>query len=396
MKKYKSFLILLIIIMIIPFIMKILKKEHKVKYENNKYEVSERFIIKENKHYYEFEITKKNEKYTYILNEKLNKRKEIIKDIKEYKEGNIKCILPIYKKKIDNELYCIENSNQVSNYYLKDNEDYNKILSKVKKYKINKLTTSKKKTKYENMIIYQENILDDYAYLIWNYKGIYIIKNNDIKYQEFLKYDLYDNIMNALTSRYYVLFENTSVNGIENIHCYDLIKDKYKTIKLEEKIDKDSYINGVYNDKIYVTDKKNKIQYRIDVKKEKIEEIGNEALGYIKDPSNEKDVLNKSDFFLEEVYFNSMYIEEENYSEVIEKNDKYYFRTDSSFYERISNNNILLFNIDNIKEWQVYDKDILVLKDNEVYLYNNENGLNKIIEYNELNYNYENIIKLWK
>ena len=45
--------------------------------------------------------------------------------------------------------------------------------------------------------------------------------------------------------------------------------DKKKTIKLKNKISTDSYINGVVDKKIYLTDKDNLIQYKIDPKKRK-------------------------------------------------------------------------------------------------------------------------------
>ena len=398
MRKYKTYLICVIIIMAIPFVVKIFKKSHEVKYEVDKYSIEEKFLIEKRIHNYNITIKNKDEIYTFNINNKMNKRKKIIKDIKTYTEGNITCIIPIYKKNIDKEIYCNLNNVQVSKNYIKDNDNFKKILKKIKKYEIDNIETSTKKTNYENITYYKQNIENKEAFILWNYKGIYIINNEEVKYQQFLDYDLYDNIMNTITSRYYVLFENTSVNGIENIHYYDLKKDKYKIFKLEDKISKDSYINGVYDDKIYVTDKKKKVQYKIDIKKEKIEEIGNEELGYIKYHNDEKEILNKSDFFMQEVYFNDKYIDEndENNSEVIEKNNKLYYKTDGIFQEKINNNSVLLFELDNIKEWGVYKEDILLLRDNEVYLYNNKKGLNKILEYNELNYNYKNIIKLWK
>lgn len=396
MKKYKTYLYIMGIILIIPIILKVIKNNHEVNYKVSKYDIEEKFSINEGIHNFNITIKNENEIYTYNLNKKLNKRKKIIKEIKTFKQENITCIIPIYKNYKETEIYCNEDKNQVSKYYLNNNNNYKKILKKAEKYKIKSINISNKKTKYKNINIYKDNIIGEESLIIWNYKGIYIIRNDSNKYQQFINYDLYDNIMNTMTSRYYVLFENTSVNGIEKIHCYDLKKDKYKVIELEEKISKESYINGVYKDKIYVSDKKNKVQYKIDIKKEKIEEVGNEELGYISNPSNEKDRLNKSDFFLEERYFNSKYVENENYSEVIENKDKYYFRMNNSFYEKINDNNILLFELENVKEWQVYNDDILLLKDDEIYIYNEARGLCKIAEYNELNYNYQNIIKLWK
>ena len=68
-----------------------------------------------------------------------------------------------------------------------------------------------------------------------------ILNNKELKYQKILNYDLYDNIMAVSIDRYYVLFENTDVNGIKNIYYYDSKNKKLNTFKLKEKLSKDSY-----------------------------------------------------------------------------------------------------------------------------------------------------------
>ena len=65
-------------------------------------------------------------------------------------------------------------------------------------------------------------------------------------------------------------------------------------------------------------------------------------------------------------------------------------------YKKTNNNKILLFEIENIKDWKVIGEELLIIKDDILYWYNENKGLRKIIEYNELKYNYENIYTLWK
>ena len=191
----------------------------------------------------------------------MNKRKKVIKGIKTINKDNLKCIIPTYKKNIDNDIYCLEDNKQVSTYSLLKNKTFKKIISSAKEYKIELPSSDNKSKDYKKINVYQNNINEDEAYILWSYKGINILKNDEFKYVKFLEDDLYDNVMATTTSKYYVLFENSDVMGIENIHYYDIKKDKYKVYKLKEKISKDSYINGVYDDLIYVTDNKKKIQY---------------------------------------------------------------------------------------------------------------------------------------
>ena len=386
--------------MMIPIIIKTFQKKHNVEYKVGKYNINEKFYIEEKSHNYEFKITNKKETYSFILNSNVNKRKKIIKDIKIYKKNNIKCIIPIYVKDISKNIYCLENNNQVSNYYLKDNDNFKSIIEDTKKYKVNLPSDSEKYKEFKKIKVYQNNINDNTAYIIWNYKGIYILKNNELKQQKFLNYDLYDNIMSTTTSNYFVLFENSNVMGIEKIHYYDIKNDKYNIFKLKDKISKDSYINGVYDDLIYVTDNKKKIQYTINVKKEKIEEVGKEELGYTKYTNKKKEEMNKSDFFMKEQLFDNEKIENKkitNSKDLVKEDQIYYYLDNNKFYKNINGyNSILLFELDNIKDWKINNKDLIIFVDDLVYIYNDELGLRKIIEYNELNYNYKNIVKYWK
>jgi len=377
--------------MIIPFILKTFEKQHKVKYKIKNYNIDESFYMNNKKHNYDFFISNKNKKYSYTLTENINKRKKIIKDIKDYKSNNISCIIPIYKKSIDYNIYCLEDNKQVSNYYLKDNKDFNKILNKVKKYNIKISSPSNNFVKYKKIKVFQKNIMKDYTYLVWDYKGIYIIKNNELKYQKFISYDLYDNIMSIVTNRYYVLFENSDVMGIDKIHYYDLKKDKYKVFKLKKKISKNSYINGVINDLIYVTDKDKKIEYTINIKRKKIEVVGKDE-EFIQYSNGKKNLLNKSDFFMKKQIFNNELVN----NKIKEMNNEY-SKNDNIIYKRINNKNkILLFELSNIKKWYIYDSNILLIKEDELYIYNSDTGLKKILEYNELKYNEENLVQLWK
>lgn len=391
MKKYKLFLICLIVLMIIPIILKTIEKKHKSNYKINDYNIKESFYIKDKNHNYDIVISNKNQKYSYTITENLNKRKKIIKSIKTYKSNNITCIIPNYKKNIDSRIYCLKDDKQVSNYYLEDNQDYKKILKKIKNNNLVLPSNSDNKTNYKKINIYQKNILKDNLYILWNYKGINIISNNSIKNQKILNYDLYDNIMSTVTSRYYVLFENTNVMGIENIHYYDLKKDKYNTFKLENKISKNSYINGVYNDLIYITDIDKKIEYTLNVKKKKLEIIGQDE-EFIKYSNNKKEVLNKSDFFMKKQFFNNEIIS----NSIIEDNYKYFIKNNKVYKKLENENNILLFELDNIKKWYTYNKDLILISEDTLYFYNDDTGLRKIIEYNELKYNNEDLIQFWK
>ena len=392
-KQIKLLVLLIFIILLIPFIRKIFIKEYNIIYEKNNFIINEIYKYENKEHKFEINIKNKEYEITYLLNEDFNKNNEIIKDIKLYQEKDINCILPIYTKNIENKLYCVKDNKQVSNYYLNKNKDYNNILKQVKKYKIKKLESNNKTTKYKNLKIYKNNLKEEDIFTIWDYKGINIIEKNNNKYVKILDYDLYDEIKTIIYDKYFVLFENNHVDGIENIYYYDFKKDKLKLYNPEIIISKDFYINGVVNNLIYVTDNKTKKEYTINLIKKEIEQIS-KANEYITYKDNKFISLTKSDYFMEKQIFSNNKIIDKKISkeEHVKENNIYYYIEDNKFIRKIEDRNSeILFELENIKDWKIINGKILLISEDILYIYDDNRGLVPIVQSNELNYNYENI-----
>ena len=392
-KQIKLLVLLIFIILLIPFIRKIFIKEYNIIYEKNNFIINEIYKYENKEHKYEINIKNKEYEITYLLNEDFNKNNEIIKDIKLYQEKDINCILPIYTKSIENKLYCVKDNKQVSNYYLNKNKDYNNILKQVKKYKIKKLESNNKTTKYKNLKIYKNNLKEEDIFTIWDYKGINIIEKNNNKYVKILDYDLYDEIKTIIYDKYFVLFENSHVDGIENIYYYDFKKDKLKLYNPEIIISKDFYINGVVNNLIYVTDNKAKKEYTINLIKKEIEQIS-KANEYITYKDNKFISLTKSDYFMEKQIFSNNKTKDKSISKEdhIKENNIYYYIEDNKFIRKIEDRNSeILFELENIKDWKIINGKILLISEDILYIYDDNRGLVPIVQSNELNYNYENI-----
>ena len=392
-KQIKLLVLLIFIILLIPFIRKLFIKEYNIIYEKNNFIINEIYKYENKEHKFEINIKNKEYEITYLLNEDFNKNNEIIKDIKLYQEKDINCILPIYTKNIENKLYCVKDNKQVSNYYLNKNKDYNNILKQVKKYKIKKLESNNKTTKYKNLKIYINNLKEEDIFTIWDYKGINIIEKNKNKYVKILDYDLYDEIKTIIYDKYFVLFENSHVDGIENIYYYDFKKDKLKLYNPEIIISKDFYINGVVNNLIYVTDNKAKKEYTINLIKKEIEQIS-KANEYITYKDNKFISLTKSDYFMEKQIFSNNKTKNKSISkeDYIKENNIYYYIEDNKFIRKIEDRNSeILFELENIKDWKIINGKILLISEDILYIYDDNRGLVPIVQSNELNYNYENI-----
>lgn len=402
MDKIKKIILVIFLLVLVYFGYKILIKEHEVSYKIDKYNIKEHFYINKS-HYYDLIINKDKLNYTYTLNKNLSKEKRIIKSIKTYKSNNLVCIVPIYKDDIESNVYCNLDNEEVSiDYLIKTyNNDFKKIKKKIKKYKIEYPSSSKVYKKYKNNTVFQNNILDNYNYYIWTYKGILVLNNKELKYQKVLNYDLYDNIMAISIDRYYVIFENTDVNGIENIYYYDSRKNKLNTFKLKEKLSKDSYINGIVDNIIYVTDRKNKKEYKINIYKQTIIQVDDD-INYIIYENNQKKTLSKSDFFKNDQYFDNKQIRDNKVTdslELIKENNYYYYYKNNRIYKALDTNkkySKLLLELDDIKEWKVYNNTIVIMARDTIYQYTEKEGLRKIVKSNELKYNYKNIYKIGK
>jgi len=402
MKKKIIMIIFSLVTIVLSYnIYKLFITKHTVNYKANKYEITESYYKNNSGHFYDIVIKNAKLSITYTLNENLRKQKKIIEEIKTYRNNDVICIQPIYKKSKNNNLYCTLDNRQVSNYYLESTENaaYEEILSKLK---ISIKDKKETKNTYKKLTVYQNNISDTQTYVIWDYKGIYLLNKAKTNYQKILDYDLYDNIMATVTTNYFVLFENTSVNGIKTVYYYDLNKEKLYSFDLNITLEKDSYINGTLDNEVYVTDLKNKKQYKIIINKKKIVEVDEDQTNYFTYDNNKKINLSKSDYFLEKQLFNNKLLTNEEITssgELKKEYNYYYFYENNRFYKALDNNlkyPILLFEMNDISDWYIVDRGIVLVKEDTLYYYDDMVGLNKILESNELKYNYKNIYYLWK
>lgn len=398
--KKKLLLLVSAIILILVFylIYKASIKDYKIQYKVSNFKVEEHYYKTKN-HIYDITITNKKETNTYTLKHNFNKNKKIVKSIKRIKKDNLSCIIPIYKKDIDLNIYCNLDNKQVSvDYLLKtNNNSFKDIKKKIKKYKITFPTSSNVKKTFKKIDIYQDNIEDNLVYYIWDYKGIYILEKEKKAYQKILTYDLYDNLMSCIVNGNYLLWENNSVNGIDTIYSYNIKNNKLKKITLDKKISKDSYINGVIDNIVYLTDRKKKREYSFDLNTSNLATIDSDGMTYITYQNNIRKELSKSDFFkTDQLFIKKDYNKDLNKEGWI--NNNYFYYQDNNYIYKTSLSNInkpiLLLELDNIKEWQIVGEEIIILSEDTIYAYNDKRGLRKIVEYKELNYNYENIYKV--
>lgn len=393
-KVVKRIILLFIVILLLQLISYILKKEHDINYELNykdqNYKIHE--IYKDNR--YNFEINIDNNYFVLDTQNLYHKKKKVIDKIYYYDTEDIKCI---YTPLENTNIICLENS-KLKSYY----ESSKHIKSFVKDLKQLGYTNpswdikDSKIKKIDQVEVYQDNISDNTYIYLYKYNGFFKITNKYLSKINTFKNDTYLNTLGVQIDKYYVIPNYDDKHDFKEIYVYNMKNDKKKTIKLKNKISTDSYINGVVDKKIYLTDKDNLIQYKIDPKKRKVEEVGNTNDGGLVYQNNEFKSINMYEFRKTQIKY------EQNYTDIISDyqyinkvNNNYYYLNNNTFYKYNSTFGVtqVLFKSE-AENIVMNNEDIYFIKDNKLYLY--DGYLKEILKYDELSFNSDNRYAVYK
>ena len=319
-KVFPILVILFVFTLIIQYVVNFIITEHEVEYSvrtaDNSYYIKESFRSINDESFYDFTVRDKNDSFfIFSFNEDLNRQEEVIKDIKFFTTKDLQCIFPIYKRKKTGNLSCIYNGNLVSYSYLEqiNNYDISLMTNKLKQMGYdhadwNNTLGGKTEPVDEapSIKVYQKNIPDDYYFTMWNYKGIVIMNDTNSSYRMYLNTDYYNNINAALVGKYYVHQENLK-DDFNYFLMYN-VRDYGKGVINTESgvvISNNYYFNGVYKNKLYVTDLEYKQQFEVNPVTEKAKVVGSEKDGFYKLKDNKLVSVKADEFLSARVYFDS-------------------------------------------------------------------------------------------
>lgn len=387
---------------IINFFLTNKEYNYSIKNDENEFMITENYKKKNGYNLYTFLIKDKEENtFVYDYEGDLNSQSRVIKDIEIYKNNNLYCIAPVFKdKKIDN-IICRYNNELVTYTYMQQigNVEVDGFINDLQtKYTVNTSyrEMNSAKTDYGNISYY--NDMDSNLYFsIWNYKNLYKINNNQADSIDLLKTDLYENEFSIACDKYYVV---VNIDNGFNYYYVANIKDGGKAeIYTNDEVSNNIYINGCYKSKVYLTDIINKKQYEIDAKHEKVTTL---VSGKYYD-GVKLNTVDISTLVKEKRYFTDTILPEEitkQYGNDIKyANGNYYFINDNKVYKVVGDNyneKILLFVLGGAHELKALNNNIYVISGSTVYMYNNINGLKKVIEDRELIYNSKNIFNVYE
>lgn len=407
----KKIFMLLVVLFTLYFgfqiIFRYLDKGHIYEYtlsNDKKFEIKE--VLTQNteneKNNYYFEIKVDNEIFNFQTFKIYSRATGIIKKIKYFSNANYKCILPLLNKneqitdmicKKDNIYYyysSIKGNDPELDSFASDNLDF-------EIYKDN--TDTIKKT--SNIYIYN-NLLENKYITIDYYKGIYVIsKNSKYKKIEIFEKEKYSREISTQVDKYYLCANYDEEYEFHEFKLVNLENSKIEKIVSNYAISFDSYIQGVIDNEVYLFDKTNKKQYKINIKNKEVYYIGNEK--GIKIYKNKEFVtenvykaINENIAFNE--YTTDNIINISNYNLLYVNGNKlsgYYlvYQKVNNVYKiykvNVQNQNIItyLFTTTDINYVKI-SNDYIFFKDNKEIKYFNElSGTKTLLKYNELEFN---------
>ncbi len=402
MKKIiKNTLIIFLAIIILEFIVFIFKNYHEVSYKiiNNKtFDIEE--IYKDGNYYFNVKFDDNNIYFDY--KKSFSKAKKVLKDVLYYEKNDLKCIFPIFKNNETLNILCLKNNNVYTYDYFKD--DLEDFVSEIKEkgFNVEVFSDNSSSKRLSSALVYQDNILDDTYIYIWKYNGFYSINNKKLSQLNLFSNDIYINNFGINVSKYYVIPDYDEKYEYSKFYVVNMTNNKIKELNLKknQKITNDYYINGVVDDKLYIFDTDNLLQYRINPKKLKIEQIGNKETGGLF-YNGEFERLNIYDFKEQKLIFKEdLKIPKniEKYDEIYSNDENFYYILDNNFiyYNKTLDKKIYLFKMEDVSNISLIDNTLYFINKDTLYYYDIYHGIKKVITYDELLFNKTNRYAIYK
>ena len=406
MKKVISVLILLIILLVgLQFGLSFFKKGHEISYtvdyNDRLFEIYEDYQ-KSSGDSYNLKITIDNNNFYYVIANSFNKQKRIVKKVEYFKDNDDICIYPVLENGDGTYLECIRDNK----LYTSTSFGNKTLVSNIEKtleemgYTVSKVSNTSDTKNLVNSTIYTNNILNNDTIIMWSYKGIHTISKNDERAVDILDFDKYENTHGYLVKNYYIIPKYTSSKLLEfsSVNVIYINNYKIETVDLGYTLSSNTYVNGVIDNKIYYTDPNNLLQLEFNPVNKNISLIGSKRLGGKLYDGNWTDA-NIYDFVNNKILYsvkNSGITAK--YDKLIETDLGYYYNVNNEVYfvsKKYLDNPVLLFK-GNISNFIAIYATVYFVSDDTLYYFNNNDKIIPILKNNELRYNKNNRISIYR
>jgi len=382
------------------------------------FQVRERFInnTKNETDSYYFDITVDETIFSFQTYESFNKANHIIKEIVYYNGKDYKCILPIFiDNKIISDVKCLK-ENIIYNYNNIEGKDRNLDLFvgtlTAYGYEKSKFQDVGVSTNVDGVEFYKENAVAKHFLVLSTYKGIYTLNDVNsykLKEIELFKNDIYKKTISIVFKNYYVVADYNSKYRFDKFYVVDLTSNKVSELDCEREISFDSYIQGTNNNSIYLFDRDSKKQYEVNLKTNKVLEVGNEntQIKVYKDgewnkvsPTSAKNEL----ILFDDTYKNDIDANGFDRVDKVGGNNSgyYYFYQKQGSEYKVYRSSALnytqlnyLFNTTDISRINYYEDYVYFVYGNEIRYFNDSIGVRTLIKNKELSFNESLIFGLY-
>lgn len=330
-------------------------KNYELVYEDYGYNIKERFDKKENNYY--FNLEKEGKSFDFVMHRKYSTKRKIVNKLDEVSKDDYTCVsINVFKEELP--YICAKENNYVDGY-----------MAKV----VNKDENPNELRNVFKISVYNE----DYDYYIWNGHGVSSILDN--KEYNFLNNESYDNNLSYQLGTYLIVADYDSTREFNKFYVFDQKEKKVSEWTFDYKISFNSYFMGDVDDYVYLFDKKNKVQYKLNIEKSSITITSDSegALYY----NNSWDTIG-----LNKLVYNNIYFERTNLINYSINDKKVYYNY------QLSDKHIL-FDEGEIDSFvDIRDNDAFYLKKDTLFRYNVKTGKTKLLSYFEWNFSSSNKI----
>jgi len=409
MRKIRIIIMMLFVVLIAFCCVRFFSKGYEITYklkDKNEFEITEVYTrnIKNEKDNYYIEITVGKTTYSYQFFKDFEKRK-VVTDILYYKGEIYECLLPLIEDEVLTDFTCYKGTRFYNYAHIRGNDkkldEYIDGLDTA--YNLDRwLNQSDVTIDYDGVYLYKENAISEHHVIISNLKGVFSVTDT-IKNTNVFSKDIYSRPLSSIVGKYYITADYEENRHFRTFYFVNIVTGKVKTQKAPEFISFDSYIQGVIEDKLYLYDRDNEVQYEIDVENTTITEVGNKRkeIKYYKNgewTTISTTKANKTLLFDETIVDKDFKNFEAIYLHGNELSGYYYLFAETKGGYAVSRAPVqnkkaimYLFTVDSIDDIRVIDEYVYYRVGNKINYYSDLTGVKTIIRYDELEFN-DNLI----
>lgn len=293
---------------------------------------------------YYFEISFDDVTIPFKLLNTYKKQKNIIKNVEILNGDLYKCANIIIKNTSNaSDIKCYKNGiiyfyNSIKGTDIKLDELVSNATYDATLYIDDQAVVSKDKINYHH-----NNFIDNDSVFVSDYKGLYVFGNEITSFARFVPLyysDQYSKPLEVANGKYYITPDYNNQHDFEQFILANISNGYIDYIYSTSSISFNSFIQGFVNNKLYLIDIDNKIQYEVDIKNKIVNQIGNENTGaqVYRDGNwstrNINEVIDGKISFIEAT---SNTLDEVNYAKIINIGDinniKYVFTLNNNKYD---------------------------------------------------------------